>query len=145
MGSVHKTATVPYSAEEMYSLVNDVASYPEFLPWCAGSEVFDARADRLRATISLAAGKIKQVFTTENTMQPGRRIDVHLVSGPFRYLEGHWEFRPETSGGCKVVLEMSFEFKNKIVKLALNKIFNHIVTTLVDAFRERAVQVYGRR
>jgi ribosome-associated toxin RatA of RatAB toxin-antitoxin module len=129
----------------MYSLVNDVESYPYFLPWCTDAEVFDPRPDRLRATISLNAGRIKQVFTTENTMQPGRRIDVHLVSGPFRYLEGHWEFQPEGSGGCRVFLEMNFEFKNKVVKLALDKIFNHIVTTLVDAFRERAEQVYGRR
>ena len=145
MGSIHKAASVPYSAEEMYALVNDVESYPEFLPWCTDAEVFDPQPHRLRATISLAAGKIRQVFTTENAMEPGRRIDVHLVSGPFRYLEGHWEFRPEVHGGSRVVLEMSFEFKNKIVKLALNKLFNHIVATLVDAFQERAEQVYGRR
>ena len=145
MGRVHKTATVPYSAKEMYSLVNDVESYPEFLPWCTAAEVFDPQPDRLRATISLAAGKIKQEFTTENTMEPDRRIDVRLVSGPFRYLEGHWEFLPEANGDCTVALEMNFDFKNKIVKLALNKVFNHIVATLVDSFRERAAQVYGQR
>lgn len=145
MGKVHKTASVPYSAGEMYSLVNDIESYPTFLPWCSGAEVRDAREDRLRACISLRAGRIHHEFSTENTMQPGRRINVRLASGPFRYLEGYWDFEPDAEGGCRVTLDMKFEFKNKIMTLALNQVFHHIVGTLVDAFRDRAVQVYGRR
>lgn len=128
----------------MYELVNDVESYPDFLPWCRESAVYGKTDTSLRASLTLATGSIKQSFTTENTMQPGRRIDVHLVSGPFKYLRGHWLFEPLDDNRCRISLEMEFEFKNRLLRMALSKVFNRIIETLVDAFTERARQVYGR-
>jgi ribosome-associated toxin RatA of RatAB toxin-antitoxin module len=141
---IRKTAVVPYTAEQMYELVNDIESYPSFLPWCSDASVTVHGEDSLTASLSMAAGKIKHSFTTENTMQPGRRIEVRLVSGPFRYLSGNWTFEPMEGGGsCRISLEMDFEFKNKLLKMTLSKLFHQIVDSLVDAFTRRARQVYG--
>ena len=143
MTVIKKSAVVPYEADQMYELVNDVESYPDFLPWCRDTAVYDKTDTSLRASLTLATGSIKQSFTTENTMQPGRRIDVCLVSGPFKYLRGDWQFEPVDYNRCRISLEMEFEFKNRLLKMALSKIFNHIIETLVEAFTERAQQVYG--
>jgi len=134
---------VPYTAEQMYELVNDIESYPAFLPWCSDASVTVHGDDSLTASLSMAAGRIRRSFTTENTMQPGRRIDVRLVNGPFRYLSGYWTFEPEEGGACRITLEMDFEFKNKLLKMTLSKLFHHIMDSLVDAFTRRARQVYG--
>jgi ribosome-associated toxin RatA of RatAB toxin-antitoxin module len=142
---VRQSAVVPYTAAEMYALINDVEAYPQFLPWCSAAQVHERAVDRLRASVSLAVGRIRQTFSTQNTMQPDRRIDVHLVSGPFRSLEGFWEFEPLDERSCRIRMEMDFEFRNAAVRLLLGTLFNHIVGTLINAFRERAEQVYGRR
>jgi len=141
---IKKSAVVPYSADQMYVLVNDIESYPEFLPWCSEARVFERSKTRLKASVSMASGSIKQSFSTENTMRPGRRIDVRLLSGPFRYLNGCWQFEPLEDGRCRISLEMHFEFKNRLLKLTLNKVFNRIIDSLVGSFSERARQVYGR-
>ena len=144
MGSVSKTANVPYTKEQMYDLVNDIESYPEFLPWCTDARVFNRKEESLSATVTLATGKIRQTFTTENKMQVGRRIDVNLISGPFNYLTGYWKFQDTTDHHCHIELMMDFEFKNKFLKLALNVVFNKFINSLVDSFTKRALQVYGR-
>lgn len=145
MTIIKKTAVVPYTTRQMYDLVNDIEAYPEFLPWCADARVTVHGEDSLTASLSMASGHIRQSFTTENSMQPGRRIEVHLVSGPFRYLTGSWDFEPVDDGkSCRISLQMDFEFRNKILKLTLSKLFHHIVNTLVDAFTRRAVSIYGR-
>ncbi|MEX2524199.1 MAG: type II toxin-antitoxin system RatA family toxin [Gammaproteobacteria bacterium] len=140
---IKKSAVVPYHAEQMYDLVNDIESYPEFLPWCSEARVLEHGENRLKALVSMASGSIRQSFSTENTMEPGRRIDVHLLSGPFKYLDGYWLFEPLEDERCRISLEMHFEFKNKILKLTLDKVFRRIVDSLVGAFSERARQVYG--
>lgn len=136
---------VPYSAEEMYALVNDIESYPDFLPWCSEARIHTRDGNRLTASISLATAGIRQTFSTENILQPSRRIDVRLVSGPFSRLDGYWEFEPAGDRMCRVQLALDFEFKNTVLKLALSRVFNYIVNSLVDAFTRRAEQIYGTR
>lgn len=143
MGVITKTAVVPFTAEEMYALVNDVEAYPSYLPWCTAAQVHSRSDEKMNASVSLAVGKVKQSFTTENTMQPGKRIDVRLVSGPFKYLRGHWIFDVAGERSCRISLQMDFEFKSRLLKLALDKLFNHIMHSLIDAFTERARQLYG--
>ncbi len=140
---IKKSAVVPYRAGQMYDLVNDIESYPEFLPWCSEARVSDRSETRLKASVTMASGSIRQSFSTENTMEPGRRIDVRLLSGPFRYLNGYWQFEPLDDGRCRISLEMHFEFKNRLMKLTLSKLFHRIVDSLVGSFNERARQVYG--
>ena len=144
MESISKSVVVPYTAEQMYDLVNDVASYPAFLPWCSAADVHRQDSHYMKASVSLAVGSVKQSFTTENTLQPGRRIDVRLVDGPFKKLQGYWSFEPAGEKMCKVDFKMNFEYKNLIVKLALNKVFQRIGDSLVSSFAERARIVYAK-
>lgn len=127
----------------MYELVNDVEAYSSFLPWCTGSSIISQGEDYMTASITLSKGKIRQTFTTRNTLLPGRRIEVSLLKGPFKHLEGYWLFEPEGESSCTVYIKMDFEFKNKIVKLALDKIFTRIINTLIETFTRRADQIYG--
>ena len=145
MTTVRQGAAVPYSAEEMYRLVNDVEAYPRFLPWCSQARVLEAGNEELTAVLTFEAAGARQSFTTRNRMQPGRRIDVQLLTGPFKYLHGFWEFLPDGEHACRLRLEMEFEFRNRLVQIALNKVFSTIVDSLVEAFTKRAEQVYGRR
>jgi len=127
----------------MYKLVNDIETYPEFLPWCQKASILKLEPERLTASISLAAGKVRQSFTTENTMQPDRRIDMNLLEGPFKYLKGSWIFEQGPDHACRISINMEFEFSNRLVKFALDKMFTHIINTLITTFTDRAFQIYG--
>jgi ribosome-associated toxin RatA of RatAB toxin-antitoxin module len=129
----------------MYDLVNDIESYPEFLPWCTHAEVYNRKPESLTASVSLATGRIKQTFTTENVMEVGKRIDVRLISGPFNYLTGYWKFQDTADNYCNVELKMDFEFKNKLLKLTLSGVFSQFVNSLVSSFIKRAIEIYGQR
>jgi len=139
-----KSAVVPFTSEQMYRLVNDVEAYPAYLPWCSDARVLAQSAERLTASVSLAAGGVRQTFTTENIMQAGKRIEVRLLSGPFKYLHGYWQFEAAGERGCRISLQMNFEFKSRWLKLVLDKIFDRILHSLIAAFTERAEQLYGR-
>ena len=128
----------------MYALVNNIEAYPEFLPWCKNAEILKPGEYKLTARVALETGKIKQSFMTENTMQPGRSIEMNLIRGPFKHLKGHWQFNPEDKDQSTVSLDMEFEFKNKLLKLALNSAFNKIMESLVSSFINRAEAIYGR-
>ena len=145
MTEISKTTVVPYTPEEMYVLVNDIESYPAFLPWCSAAKILTQQEESLTATLSLALGKIKQSFTTENTMQDGSRIEIQLIEGPFKHLSGYWKFNPEDEQSCHIQLHMDFEFKNKIIKHTLGKAFYKVMDSLVESFAQRAQQVYGYR
>ena len=145
MNRVERSANVPFSANQMYALVNDIEAYPEFLPWCSDARVLTRQGDTLTASVSMALGRIQHTFTTANTMQPGRRIAVRLLSGPFRHLEGSWELIPAGDQGCEIRLEMHFEFKSRLLELSLGKVFSQIINSMVGAFTRRAEQIYGRK
>ena len=143
MESISKSAVVPYTAEQLYTLVNDVASYSQFLPWCSEGVVHESSDTHMRASVSLAVGSIQQSFTTENTLQINERIDVQLVSGPFKQLYGYWSFEPAGENMCRISFQMNFEYKNRLVKFTLNKVFQKIGDSLVNSFIERAGKLYG--
>jgi len=145
MRLIQKTVIVSCSSKQMYELVNDIESYPRFLPWCSAAEIENSTDEALVATVSLALGKIKQSFTTRNTLQPGKRIDMDLVRGPFKQLTGHWKFEDIEEHACRVQLELNFEFENKMLVLTFNKAFEYIMYALIDAFETRAIQVYGKQ
>lgn len=145
MATISKSALVRYSAAEMYALVNDVESYPQFLPWCRSTRVLSRNEDEVRATIELARGAIQKSFTTCNRLQKDKMIEIRLVEGPFHHLEGFWRFDALDEKACKVSLDLDFDFSSKLIGLALGPVFSQIVNTLVDSFQKRAVQVYGKR
>ncbi|MBS98726.1 MAG: ubiquinone-binding protein [Oceanospirillaceae bacterium] len=143
MSQVNRSALVLHTAEEMFDLVNDVRRYPEFLPWCASTEVVSETDDTLEATLHLAKGGLKYSFTTRNQLQRPSRMEIGLVKGPFKSLTGIWTFTPLSDEASKVELNMHFEFSGKITGVAMSKVFNSVATTLVDAFVTRADKVYG--
>jgi ribosome-associated toxin RatA of RatAB toxin-antitoxin module len=142
MTSLKKSALVPYSAEQMFALVNDVESYPRFLPWCIGVALHARSEDALQATIKL---KNYQSFTTHNSMAAGRRIDMKLVEGPFKFLTGTWQFEPLGTAGCQVSLDLQFEFAGGLLGIAFSKVFNPLANSMVDAFTKEAGKRYGGR
>ncbi len=144
MSSISKNALVPYSAAEMYNLVNDVESYSAFLPWCRSSQVLSQDEDEQRATIEIAHGSLRKSFTTCNRLQKHKMIEMRLEQGPFRHLQGFWRFDALGERACKVSLDLDFEFSSKLVGMAMGPIFSQIANTLVDAFSKRAVEVYGK-
>lgn len=143
MPTVHREARVPYAPAQMFDLVNDIESYPRFVPWCRAAWLVERSDSELKARLTLAKGKIEKSFTTRNRLRPHDRIDVSLVEGPFRHLDGHWQFAP-TDGGTRIILDLEFELKNRLWKAALGPVFAQVANTLVDAFVRRAAEVYDR-
>lgn len=145
MRKVSRSALVPYSAEDMYSLVEDVDSYPRFLPWCNDVEVHFREGNIVEATLELHRGKLSRRFRTRNTMHPTDSMDLSLVGGPFRHLAGGWEFKTLGDSGSKVSLQMAFEFESRALDLIVGAFFEDACNSLVDAFTQRAATVYGSR
>ena len=146
MKTVHKSVLIWYSAQEMFALVTDVASYPEFLPWCDRAAVLGEDEHGMDAEVGIAFGGIHHTFTTRNEHVPGREVRMTLVKGPFSQLEGQWKFIPlggDEQRACKVELEMHYGFDNAALSALVGPVFDKIAGSLVDAFVKRAEQVYG--
>jgi len=146
MSHIKRSALVNYSPAEMYQLVNNVADYAEFLPWCRSSEVKSETDTEMVASVEIAKGVLNKTFTTQNQLHKGERIDLQLVDGPFKKLSGYWQFDAlKTENACKVILELEFEFDNAMMSIAAKPIFTQIASSLVDSFCKRAVEIYGER
>ena len=146
MKTVNKTVLIWYSPEEMFALVTDVARYPQFLPWCDHAKVLSEDAQGMTAEVGIAFGGIKKAFVTRNTHEPGRRVRMQLVEGPFSQLDGDWQFLPVGDGtqrACKVQLELRYGFDSRALAALVGPVFDRIAATLVEAFIKRAEQVYG--
>lgn len=144
MPTIRKSALVPYSAEQMYRLVNDIGSYPEFLPWCGGAEERSRTQDEVHASVTIAYGALNKTFTTFNRLQQDKMIEMNLVNGPFKHLHGFWCFEALDEQACKVSLDLEYDFSSRLVGMALGPAFSQIANSLVDAFIRRAESVYGR-
>lgn len=143
MMSIQRSALLPVSAQVLYDLVNDVASYPQFLPWCDSSEVLEVSAEQMIARLNIAKGGVNQSFVTRNALVPGERIEMSLVEGPFSRLNGVWHFKALGEHACKISLDLSFDYAGTLAKATLGPLFNQAANTMVDAFCQRAKQLYG--
>lgn len=143
MRTVSRSALVPFSADDMYALVEDVESYPSFLPWCSDVEVHFREGNVVEASLELHKGKLSKRFRTRNTMHPKDSMALSLVGGPFRHLSGGWTFQPLGESGSKVSLELEFEFESRALDLLVGAFFEDACNSLVDAFTQRAMAVYG--
>ncbi|ASG62886.1 ubiquinone-binding protein [Kluyvera genomosp. 3] len=142
MPQISRTALVPYSAEQMYQLVNDVNAYPDFLPGCTGSRVLESGPTQMTAAVDVAKAGISKTFTTRNTLTDNQSILMHLVDGPFKKLIGGWKFTPLSQDACKIEFHLDFEFTNKLIELAFGRIFKELALNMVQAFTMRAREVY---
>ncbi|ALB63769.1 type II toxin-antitoxin system RatA family toxin [Cronobacter muytjensii] len=143
MPQISRTALVPYSAEQMYQLVNDVKSYPEFLPGCVGSRVLESSPGQMTAAVEVSKAGISKTFTTRNTLISNQSILMHLVDGPFKSLMGGWKFTPLTEDACQIEFNLDFEFTNKLIELAFGRVFKELASSMVQAFSQRAKEVYS--
>ena len=138
---VVRSMLVSHSAAKMYALVNDVPSYPQFLPWCGGGRVLEQSDTHMRAAVDIAYLGVHQTFTTTNILVPNERIDLALVSGPFSKLTGEWRFKALGEAGCKVEFELNYSFEGLIGHL-IAPVFDRIAATFVDAFVRRADELH---
>ena len=143
MTLVQKSALVKYSAQQMFDLVNDIESYPQFLPWCSGSRIIKREDDIVEAELMISKGGFKKSFSTRNSINKDERITVSLLDGPFSYLEGVWNFLPLREDASKISLDLEFEMSGLLANLAFGAVFNQICNTMVASFTERAKAVYG--
>jgi ribosome-associated toxin RatA of RatAB toxin-antitoxin module len=143
MPSVNKSALVEYKPQDMFNIVNDVEKYPEFLPWCGSSQVLSRTGDEVKASVEISHSGIKKTFVTLNRIQTDKFIEMQLVEGPFKHLHGFWRFAPLGDKGCKVTLDLEYEFSSKLLGMAIGPVFSQIANTLVDAFCKRAETIYG--
>lgn len=143
MPVVNRSALVPYSAADMYALVADVERYPDFLPWCSRATVHRRAGSEVEASLEISRGPVRKSFRTRNTLHPRHLIEISLVAGPFRRLSGQWRFAPLAERGCRVSLQLEFDFSSRAMQALLNPIFSEIADSLVDAFCHRAARRYG--
>jgi ribosome-associated toxin RatA of RatAB toxin-antitoxin module len=138
MREVKRSALVEKSPAELFALINDIESYPQFLPWCTHARVLSRSPREIVATLGVRQGALHAEFTTRNTLEPERAIRMQLLSGPFRTLEGEWRLTPIEADGCRVELALRFAFKNPLTALVLEPKFAATVGSLIDAFVARA-------
>lgn len=143
MAMVAKTVLVPYSAERMFRLVDGVEHYPEFLPWCSGVDLLKRDEAQTVATLHIDYHGIRQNFTTENSKRFPDTMDIRLVQGPFRHLEGLWSFIPLAENACRIEFKLHYEFPSHLLEKISSPVFSYIANTFVDAFVDRAEKVYS--
>lgn len=140
---VERSALLPYSAHQMYCLVNDVEKYPEFLPWCNGTEILAESTHSMSAKLMITKGPIKQYLITNNILVPDASIEINLQEGPFKKLHGLWTFRQLNEKACKINLIMEFDYNSILMKATLGPLFNKAASSMVDIFSQRANYLYG--
>ena len=143
MPTIKRRKIEPYSAAQMYQLVNDVLSYPQFLPWCKNTRIVSQTEGEMIAAIEIAKGPLNKWFETRNFLFENHRIELTLHSGPFKKLQGFWEFIPIDEQKCEISFELNFEFSFGPLALLAEPIFHGITANMIEAFSNRAKIVYG--
>ena len=144
MHRVERSVLVPYSATQMFELIAATESYPRFLPNCSGARQVPAGPDTVDATVEIAYLGVKSRFTTRNRLQRPERIDLDLVDGPFRRLQGAWTLTPLGDAGCRVHLLLQYEFAAGALGRVIAPVFERLAGSLVDAFVREAEKRHGR-
>lgn len=142
MIAIQKSALVRFPAVAMFDLVNDIERYPEFLPWCRASRVLRCSGEWVDAELDIARSGFNKSFATCNQLRPGKEVRMTLLSGPFDSLEGVWTFTPLREDASKIALDLRFELSGTLTSLAFGVVFNQICNSMVNAFSERAKQLY---
>lgn len=134
---------LPYTAEQLFDLVADVERYPEFLPWCIGARIREKQGNTITADLLIGFKMVRERFTSRVVLDHPRVIDVSYTDGPFRYLNNHWAFIPQSPNGCIIDFYVDFEFRSRLLQKIIEVLFNEAVKRMVGAFETRARQLYG--
>lgn len=143
MITIERSALVPFSAQQMYALVDDIAQYPEFMHGCIAAEEVSRSSEVLVGKLTLGKAGMRYSFTTRNQLTPGERMDMSLIEGPFRSFSATWHFKALTPQACKVSLQMKFDMSGGLLGAAMGKLFQHSANSLVDELVSRAHALYG--
>lgn len=143
MTVIEKSALVRYPAHLMLQLVEDIESYPRFLPWCHASRILKRTDDTVEAELEIMRGGFRKSFATRNQQVSSQEIRMSLIKGPFSHLEGVWTFVPLREDASKIALHLEFEMMGKLSNLAFGAVFNQICNSMVGAFTQRAKELYG--
>lgn len=143
MAAVHKSVLLGHSAQQMFALVEKVEDYPKFLPWCGGVQVRERQGDRLVATLQINYHGVRQSFTTENVNTVPTAMQMKLVDGPFKSLDGTWTFKALRADACKVDFDLKYEFSSRLLEQLIGPVFSVIANSFVDSFCKRADIIYG--
>ena len=143
MTDIKQSEIVTYTPAEMYQLVDKVEAYADFLPWCSASTVHSRDEDEVHASLDIAAAGLHKSFTTCNRLQKNKMIEIRLVNGPFKHLEGFWRFDQMDNGHCRVSFDLEFEFSGHFLDFAFSAVFQQMASTFIGAFHERAKEKYG--
>ena len=143
MPGIRETRRLPYTAEQMFDLVADVARYPEFLPWVVATRVRSGNESEMVADMVVGFKSLREKFTSRVAKERPTMIDVHYVDGPLRDLDNTWVFKPHPGGGCEIDFCVDFTFKNRVFEALAGQYFDRAFHKMVAAFEERAAHVYG--
>lgn len=143
MHTLKRNALVPYSAHQMFELVNSIEDYHRFLPWCHSSRIISRTKEEVVAELDVNWKGIHKSFTTRNRLSPDEQIIISLVNGPLHRLDGVWTFYALDEFACKIELDLEFEFTGHFIDRLFQPVFQHIANTLVEAFCKRAAELYG--
>jgi ribosome-associated toxin RatA of RatAB toxin-antitoxin module len=143
MKRIARSAIVEHSAERMFALVDDIESYPRFLPWCRAAKVDERTEERVQATLSVGMRGLKQTFSTRNELRPPEAMEMRLLKGPFRHFAAAWRFRPLSAQACSVEFSLEYEMAGPLARV-LEPLFDHIADTMVDAFTRRADELRAK-
>ena len=139
MNSLKRSAIVPHTKRQMFELVNSIEEYPRFLPWCHSSQIISRTEKEVTASLEVNWKGVHKSFTTRNVLNPYDRMQMSLINGPLKHMEGIWDFHALDTHACKVMLDLEFEFAGGLIDRLFQPVFQHIANTLVDAFCKRAV------
>ena len=143
MNRVEKTVLVMHSAAQMFALVDAVEDYPKFLPWCGGVDLHERTESSTSATLHINYHGLKQNFSTQNNKVFPHSMDIELKDGPFKHLDGDWQFVELRADACKIVFRLNYEFANSFLEKLISPVFSHIAATFVDGFVARADKIYS--
>jgi len=140
VANVRRSALLLHPTAAVFEIVNDVARYPEFLPWCSDAAIVEQSSNEMIASLSVSANGMTETLTTRNRLTPFEKIDMSLIAGPFREFSGGWTFTSLGGGeGCRVELALDFQFSG--VRSLVGVVFKRAADQMVDAFCARASQV----
>ena len=135
---------LPYTQEQLFDLVGDIERYPEFLPWCVGARIRERKDNEILGDLLIGYKMVRERFTSRVVLSRPDRIDVSYSEGPFKYLNNHWLFLPQSDGKCLIDFYVDFEFRSKMLQKIMEMFFNEAVKRMVGAFETRAHQLYGQ-
>lgn len=143
MTEIDRSALLPYTARQLFALVDDIEAYPQYMDGCVGAQELRRTASEVEARLDLARGGLRQSFSTRNRLYAYETIELELIEGPFERFSGRWRFQALGDMACKVSLQMEFSVNNALLGLAVGRLFDGVTDKLVDAVTRRARQVYG--